>query len=65
MAEIDEGCLLVNYFGHGSYVRWAHESILHVGDLDSLNNDSRLPVVFVMSQDQDFAQTVTVSGRAS
>ncbi len=55
-AEIDEGCLLTNYYGHGSWRRWARETILATWSIDSLSNDSKLPILFAMTPDQDFAR---------
>jgi hypothetical protein len=43
------GALLVNYVGHGSVERWAHEQIFVNGDIASLANGDRLPVVLSMT----------------
>ena len=43
------GALLVNYIGHASVDRWAHEQIFVNGDIPSLSNGGRLPVVLSMT----------------
>jgi hypothetical protein len=47
--EINEGALIVNYSGHGSIELWANEEILNTTDIDSLQNQNRLPVVVTMT----------------
>lgn len=42
---INDGCLLVNYMGHGNPTVWAHEHVfLQSRDLPLLQNGSRLPL---------------------
>jgi len=50
-AEIDNedaGVLIVNYAGHGSIYGWAH-GIFETGDIPTLSNDQRLPVMVLMT----------------
>lgn len=44
----DPGVLLLNYIGHASIDRWAHESILTSSDISDLANGTRLPVLLSM-----------------
>ncbi len=51
-AEIDSedaGVLIVNYAGHGSIYGWAKEGIFNTGDIPTLSNDQRLPVMVLMT----------------
>lgn len=52
-AIVDElnqiGALFVNYVGHASVDRWAHERIFVNDDILSLSNGDRLPVVLSMT----------------
>ncbi|MGE0560962.1 MAG: type IX secretion system sortase PorU [Flavobacteriales bacterium] len=41
----DEGSLILNYTGHGGETGWAHERVLTVGDINSLEKTSNLPLV--------------------
>lgn len=43
LQSLDEGCLLVNYTGHGGEVGWSNASILDISDINNLSNDNRLP----------------------
>ena len=43
-----DSALIVNYIGHASNNRWAHESIFINSDIASLTNGDRLPVVLSM-----------------
>jgi len=46
----NNGAILVNYVGHGSYNRWAHEKIFYgPTDMSLLNNGRRLPLVIAAS----------------
>jgi hypothetical protein len=45
---INEGCLLVNYIGHGAIYWWDHE-FLRVNDIASLSNDQELPMMLPMT----------------
>lgn len=40
---------LVGYFGHGSVTLWAKEKIFGVEDVERLNNQDRLPIVFTVT----------------
>ncbi|MEX0967611.1 MAG: type IX secretion system sortase PorU [Bacteroidia bacterium] len=42
--QIDKGALLVNYVGHGGEVGLAHERIMEISDIQSWNNQSKLPL---------------------
>ncbi len=44
----DAGVLIVNYAGHGSIYGWAHD-IFDTGDIPTLSNDQRLPVMVLMT----------------
>jgi len=45
IAAINDGCILVNYMGHGNPTVWAHEHVfLQSRDLPRLNNGSKLPL---------------------
>jgi hypothetical protein len=43
------GALFVNYIGHASVERWAHEQVFVNGDIPALANGDRLPVVLSMT----------------
>lgn len=46
----NRGAMLVNYVGHGSYNRWAHEKVFFAPtDMPFLKNEMRLPVVVAAS----------------
>ncbi len=50
MDKFNRGAVLINYIGHGNYHLWAHEHILNMpGDLSSINNDDKLPLVMAFS----------------
>jgi len=38
LKEFKDGTIFYNYIGHGSILRLAHESIIHVNDLDEIQN---------------------------
>jgi len=43
--QINQGTLLINYFGHGDQDNWAHEWVLNrTRDLPKFQNDYRLPL---------------------
>ena len=44
-----QGSLLVNYTGHGSISRWAHEQLVVNNNIASLTNNARLPIVLSLS----------------
>ena len=46
---INDGALLVNYIGHAGLDRLAQEGMLLSNDVDSLDNEDRLPVVTAMT----------------
>jgi len=50
---VNDGCLLVNYIGHGAIYLWAHEQLFICYslrcDFDGLNNHGRLPFVASMT----------------
>ncbi len=43
------GEVFLTYMGHGSQHTWAHETILHISNIDSLTNAGKLPVVLQMT----------------
>jgi len=49
VAAINQGQLLVNYFGHASVQWWAAEQLFRRADISSLDNADKLPVVAAMS----------------
>ncbi len=42
---INEGVAVVNYLGHGGPRGWSQERVLHLDDVDSWTNFSRLPLI--------------------
>ena len=46
--ELNKGCLVTNYLGHGSPDTWASEKIFTDEDIIELNNMNKLPVVVTM-----------------
>lgn len=52
ISDINDGCLLVNYMGHGNPTVWAHEAVfLESRDLPLLNNGNRLPLFIAATCD--------------
>jgi hypothetical protein len=49
MTGINEGRLLVAYSGHGSIQFWSRDQIFRVGDVASLTNTERFPVMLPMA----------------
>jgi hypothetical protein len=49
ISHFDAGAGLITYVGHSSWLRWAHETLLHVDNILGLNNQSRLPVVLQLT----------------
>ena len=47
--KLDDGTVLVNFFGHGSLDRLAAESLLHKDDVPGLTNAPRLPMLTAMT----------------
>jgi hypothetical protein len=47
--RFNEGCLVVNFLGHGSDVRWSHEHLLDTTAVTNLNNNNNLPFVVSLS----------------
>ena len=45
LAGLNEGNLLVSYFGHGSLTQWGKDNLFTVKDGTALTNGARLPVV--------------------
>jgi hypothetical protein len=43
------GSLIINYIGHGSISRWAHEQIFINSDIESLDNSPMYPIVLSMT----------------
>ena len=46
---INRGTLILNYAGHGSVIRWAHESILTISDIPYLTNLDKLTFISAMT----------------
>ncbi|MCX6268178.1 MAG: type IX secretion system sortase PorU [Bacteroidetes bacterium] len=42
--RVEKGSLIMNYVGHGGEVRWAHEHILEIPDINSWRNYDNMPV---------------------
>jgi hypothetical protein len=49
LATFDEGSSLVSYLGHGGIHLWASENVLHTGDVASLEDQSRQPLLVTMN----------------
>jgi len=47
--QIDDGNLLVAYFGHGGVNRWGKDRLFTVEDVDKLQNEGKPPVVINMT----------------
>ena len=42
---INEGCLILNYVGHGGWTDWAMEEVFETADIDLLNQTNALPLM--------------------
>ncbi len=42
--QVQEGCLIMNYMGHGGEAGWAHERILDIPTINNWTNYDRLPL---------------------
>lgn len=42
--RIDEGALIVNYMGHANEFSMAHEDVMTISDVNSWNNEKKLPI---------------------
>jgi len=51
---VDQGCLLVSYFGHATHNRWAQENLLDIPAIGSLSNGDRLPVMVPMTNQEGY-----------
>jgi hypothetical protein len=47
--QISNGCLLVNYMGHGDLDSWAREKIFESGQVSNLSNNRKFPLIITMS----------------
>jgi hypothetical protein len=47
--ELNEGSVLVIYFGHGSVAQWGKDNLFTVKDSAALQNGNRLPVIINMT----------------
>ncbi len=56
------GALLVNYIGHASLNRWAHEKVLVNANIPTLTNLNRLPVILSMTCLDGYWNFPNVSG---
>jgi hypothetical protein len=41
----DDGCLVLNFTGHGSETRWTAETVLNLSSISALNNRHRMPLM--------------------
>ncbi len=48
-AEFNQGALFWNFMGHASEHQWVADRLLHVDDMPSLSNGTRLPVLLEMT----------------
>ncbi|MBN1593077.1 MAG: hypothetical protein JW941_07530 [Candidatus Coatesbacteria bacterium] len=48
MANLDSGCLLVNYAGHGNINRWA-QSLFSSGNVSALQNGDKMPFAITLT----------------
>jgi uncharacterized repeat protein (TIGR01451 family) len=46
---LGNGASFVTFYGHSSWEQWAVESLLHLDNLDQLNNQNRLPIISEMT----------------
>lgn len=44
--QMNTGCLLMNYIGHGGEVGLGHERIMSINDINSWSNFKRMPLLF-------------------
>ena len=44
--RVNNGCLLLSYFGHGGDNGWSHERILTIGDINTWTNKYAMPIFF-------------------
>ena len=44
LRKIENGTLLMSYTGHGGELGWAHEDVLSIADINSLENLDKLPL---------------------
>jgi len=49
LAAWQGGALLMSFMGHSSWHQWSVDSLLHVADVPTLQNDRRLPVLLSMT----------------
>lgn len=49
MSAIDNGTLIVNYYGHGSVASWTSVRVLDKSDIPNLRNDNDAPFVLTLS----------------
>ncbi len=54
IAEFNKGVVIAEYAGHGGIHHWAHEGILHVSDLDKLQNYNKYPFVITTTCDNGY-----------
>ncbi|MFN0202926.1 MAG: type IX secretion system sortase PorU [Bacteroidia bacterium] len=45
LEKLDEGCLIMNYMGHGAEVAWSNSSLLDINDIQNMDNDDRMPAM--------------------
>lgn len=49
LKDLNEGTVLVSYFGHGSLTQWGKDNLFTVEDSAALKNGGRLPIVLNMT----------------
>ncbi|MFC1713745.1 C25 family cysteine peptidase [Candidatus Poribacteria bacterium] len=54
ITEFNKGVVIAEYSGHGGIHHWAHEGILHVSDLDKLQNYNKYPFVITTTCDNGY-----------
>ncbi|MBX7204510.1 MAG: type IX secretion system sortase PorU [Bacteroidia bacterium] len=42
--QVNKGCLIINYTGHGGETQWAHEQVLTLSDINAWTNKNALPL---------------------
>ena len=60
VAQLNQGCLITNYLGHGGIDFWANEKIFQSSDIVSLDNNDRLSFVVSLSCLNGYFQHPTV-----
>jgi len=59
--RIESGCLILNYVGHGSETGLAHEKVVKADDINSWNNEERLPLFVTATCEFSRFDNVTIN----